>query len=285
MKPLFSMILIVLTVAFSAMAVDTSGEAGGVAVNKPQAITNEIGFDQHPGASLPLDLKFNDEAGKPMALGQYFTGGRPVVLGMVYYGCPNLCTLVLDGLFKALLELPFDAGSKYQVVLVSIDPRENSKLAAEKKQNYLKKRYKRAGGNEAIHFLTGDEKSIQTLAKTIGFRYKYDEKNNQYAHPAGVVVATPDGKLSRYFYGIEYAGRDLRLGLVEASQNKIGTPVDRFLLLCYHYDPAQGTYTRSVMSLIKIGGALTLLGVIIGIGYMLVQERKRLREQKVLTAS
>lgn len=288
MKAVVAVTLLVFIVAFKVFAIGNEVPGPGMAqggLNRPDTVTKEIGFDQHPGDKLPLNLQFNDEHGAKVPLGQYFSGGMPVVLGMMYYGCPNICTLVLDGLFKALLELPIDAGKKYQVVLVSIDPSETSDLALEKKSNYLAKRYKKAGGEDGIHFLTGDESSIQQLAQAVGFRYKYDEKNDQYAHPAGLMVVTPEGVLSKYFYGIEYAWRDLRLGLVEASQNKIGSVIDKFLLLCYHYDPSLGTYTRSVLGIVRWGGILTLFCVLSGVSYMLLQEKKKFREQKVLRAS
>lgn len=261
----------------SAVAAPGLGEAGGISNNTPAAITKGIGFDQHPGTSIPMDLEFNDETGTSVPIGRYFSRG-PVVLAMVYYGCPNLCTMVIDGLFKALLELPFKAGEKYSVVLVGIDPTETSTLAAEKKKNYLTKRYRKAGADAGIHFLTGTDKNIKTLAQTVGFRYRYDAKEKEYAHPAGVMVLTPEGKLSRYLYGIEYAGRDLKFALMEASEEKIGSPVDKFLLLCYHYDPAQGTYSKSILGGLRVTAALTLAGVVFGIGFMLLQEKKRRRQ-------
>lgn len=254
-------------------------EQGGIAAsNVASPISKNVGFDQHMGAQVPWDLKFRDEQGNSVPLKQYFDRG-PVILTLAYFGCPNLCTLVLDGLFRGMLELPFNAGAKYSSVVVSIDPTEKPPLAAEKKKKYLASKYQRPGGADGIHFLTGDEKEIKALAQAVGFKYEWDESSKQYAHPAGVILLTESGKVSRYFYGIEYAGKDLRLGLVEASQNKIGSVVDQFLLLCYHYDPAQGAYSRTVLGALQIAAALTLAGLGFWIGYLLMQERKKLRQK------
>jgi protein SCO1 len=260
----------------TATAVQNFEQGGISASNVASPIAKNVGFDQHMGAQVPLDLKFRDEQGNLIPLKSYFDRG-PVILTMAYYGCPNLCTLVLDGLFRGMLELPFNAGAKYSSVIVSIDPSEKPALAAEKKKTYLARKYQRPGGADGIHFLTGDEKEIKALAQAVGFKYEWDEGSKQYAHPAGIIVLTESGNISKYFYGIEYAGKDLRLGLVEASNNKIGTMVDQFLLLCYHYDPAQGAYSRTVLGVLKIGAVLTLLGLGFWIGYLLMQERKKLK--------
>ena len=220
----------------------------------PPALRN-IGLDQKLDAQIPLDLAFRDESGAALPLSAYF-GSRPVVLALVYYQCPMLCTQVLNGLVMSLRGMTLESGRDFDVVTVSIDPTEMPALAAKKKAEYLRRYGKAAAG---WHFLTGAEQQIKQLAQSVGFRYAYDPKTKQYAHASAVMVVTPSGRLSRYFYGIEYAPRDLRLGLVEASQNKIGTPVDQVLLYCYHYDPNTGKYSAIVMNIVRLAGALTLL--------------------------
>jgi protein SCO1/2 len=234
-------------------------------------ITREVGIDQRLNAQVPLDLPFRDEDGRPVRLGDYF-GRRPVVVALVYYECPMLCTQVLNGLISALGVLSFDAGREFDVVAVSFDPKEGPGLASAKKRAYLE-RYGRQGAERGWHFLTGDEPSIARLTKAVGFRYAYDQAIDQYAHGAGIIVLTPHGVVSRYFYGIEYAPRDLRLGLVEASADRIGTAVDRVLLLCYHYDPSTGRYGFVALTLVRIGGALTL----VALGAFFWFERRRVR--------
>jgi protein SCO1 len=245
---------------------------GGVR-NKEVPILKNVAFDQHMNAQVPGDLAFVDESGKNVQLKDYY-GNGPVVLAMVYYGCPNLCTLVANGLFKALQELPFAAGSKFNVVLVSIDPSEKPKLAASKRKSYLTQ-YHRAGSEAGIHFLTGEEPNIKKLADSIGFKYQYDEPTKQFAHPAGITVLTPEGHISRYLFGVEYAGNDLRFAIVDASRGKIGSITDKFLLYCYHYDPIQGTYSLMVMKLLRFLAAITVLAVGGGVLTMIGRERRR----------
>lgn len=228
----------------------------GPAASDVPAAVRDVGIDQKLGARLPLDLSFVDEQGRSVRLGQYF-GQRPVVLSLVYYECPMLCTYVLNGLLRATRALSFDAGRDFEIVTVSFDPAENAALAAMKKQAYVQ-RYGRPDAERGWHFLTGQPDAIRRLADAVGFHYRYDEASKQFAHAAAIVVATPDGKLARYFYGIEYAPRDLRFGLVEASAGQIGTPIDQLMLLCYHYDPAKGKYGATAMGLVRIGGVLTL---------------------------
>ncbi len=216
-----------------------------------------IGIEQRLNEQVPLDLAFCDESGKMIRLGDYYDG-KPVMLALVYYECPMLCNEVLNGLLRSLRALQFDVGKEFTVVTVSFDPRETSTLAATKKQQYLKQ-YGRAGAENGWHFLTGDEESIRALTQAVGFRYVYDEKSGQFAHAAAIIVTTPQGKLSRYFYGIEYPPKDLRLGLVEASEGKIGALSDRVLLFCYRYDPTTGKYGFAIMNAIRVGGALTVL--------------------------
>lgn len=215
----------------------------------------DIGFDQRLDEQVPLDLAFRDESGKTIRLGDYFNR-KPVILALVYYQCPLLCNQVLNGLAGALKALSFEAGKEFEVVVVSFNPRETPELAAAKKENYT-----RAGASGGWHFLTGDPKPIEALTQSVGFRYAYDPMLNQYAHASGVVVLTPKGRVARYFYGIEYAPRDLRFGLIEAAEERIGSPVDQVLLLCYQYDPATGKYSATVMKSLRLGGVLTLIGI------------------------
>ena len=222
-------------------------------------ILRDIGFDQRLGEALPLDAVFRDEAGRPVRLGQYF-GQKPVILSVVYYECPMLCTLTLNGMVSALDTLSFDVGKEFEVVTVSFNSKETPELAAAKKAAYLK-RYRRAGADAGWHFLTGDEAAVQALTKAVGFRYKWDARTAQFAHPAGLVVATPAGVIARYLYGVEYTPKDVRFALVEASEHKVGTPLDRMALYCYKYDPTSGKYGAAVMRLVRVAGALTVLGL------------------------
>ena len=229
----------------------------------PPALKN-VGIDQKLNQQVPLDLAFRDENGETVKLGQYF-GKRPVVLSLVYYDCPMLCTQVLNGMVGAFKTLAFVPGAEYEVVTVSFDPSETPQLAAAKKRLYVDylPEAKRQGATNAWHFLTGDEASIRSLTEAVGFRYQWDEETKQFAHASGIMVLTPEGKLAQYYYGIEYSPKDLRLGLVEASANKIGTPVDQLLLYCYHYDPATGKYGAAVMNMVRLGGLLTIVGITI----------------------
>ena len=218
-------------------------------------------IDQRLDEPLPLDAVFLDESGSEVKLGAYF-GSKPVVLALVYYSCPMLCNQVLNGMTSGLDVLKtFNIGKEFEVVTVSFDPRETPELARQKKETYIAW-YKREGAAEGWHFLTGDQPNIDRLTQAAGFHYKWDEKTNQFIHASGIMIATQDGKLARYFYGIEYGPRDLRLGLVEASAGKIGGPVDQLLLYCYHYDPASGKYGAVVMNMIRLGGALTVIAII-----------------------
>jgi protein SCO1 len=220
----------------------------------PPGLRN-VGIDQNLNTQLPLGAAFRDEAGREMPLASYF-GSKPVILALVYYQCPMLCTQVLNGLVMSLRGMSLESGRDFEVVVVSIDPTETPDLAARKKAEYLRRYGKSSTG---WHFLTGNEPQIQSLAGAAGFRYAYDPKTKQFAHASAIMVVTPSGRLSRYFYGIEYAPRDLRLGLVEASGNKIGSPVDQLLLYCYHYDTSTGKYSAIVMNIVRLTGALTLL--------------------------
>lgn len=248
----------------------------------PKALEN-VGIDQRLGEQLPLDVILKDELGRDVKLSDYF-GKRPVILALVYYECPMLCNQVLNGLLSSISVLssgnlismgtPLNVGEQFDVVAISFDARESEKpgLAAEKRQSFIE-RYNRPGSSQGWHFLTGKQDSINRVTEAVGFRYAYDEATNQFAHASGVMVVTPDGKLARYFYGVEYAPKDIKLGLVEASDERIGTPVDRLLLYCYHYDPSSGTYTAKVaMTLIRLGGVLTLISI--AFFYFMMRRRK-----------
>jgi protein SCO1/2 len=249
--------------------------SGTTSVGLPPVL-KKVGIDQKLNEQVPLDLVFKDEQGREVRLGQYFKG-KPVVLSLVYYTCPMLCNQILNGMLSSFRQISFNAGEQFEVVNVSFDPKDTPAIAAAKKQTYIKA-YNRAGGEAAWHFLTGDEANIRRLADAVGFHYLWDEQTQQYAHASGIMIATPEGKLARYFYGVEYAPRDLRLGLVEASQNKIGAPVDTLMLYCYHYDPSTGKYGAVVMNIMRVAGVLTL--VLIG-GMLLVLRKIGLRRQAV----
>jgi protein SCO1/2 len=216
-----------------------------------------IGIDQRLNEQVPLDLQFRDEAGKTVRLGDYF-GKKPVILSLVYFGCPMLCTMAENGLLHSLQEVKFSVGDQFDVLTVSFDPLDTAELAAAKKAVYVGL-YGRKGADRGWHFLTGDEASIQQLTRAVGFRYKYDAQAKQYVHATGIMVLTPKGKIARYFYGIYYPSRDLRLGLVEASANKIGSPVDEVLLFCCRYDPATGKYGMIISRLLQMAGLITVL--------------------------
>jgi protein SCO1/2 len=224
----------------------------------PKAL-EPVGFDQKLDAQVPLELEFRDETGATVALGSLWHE-RPVILVLAYYRCPMLCSQVLNGLVQALLDIPLDAGKDFDVIAVSFDPREQPELAAAKKKAYLE-RYGRPGAAAGWHFLTGEPDMIEKLTHAVGFRYAYDAEHDQFAHASGILLLTPAGKVSRYFYDIRYSARDLRLGLVDASAGHIGSPVDQVLLYCFHYDPATGKYGPSILNLVRLGGVLTMIGV------------------------
>ena len=236
---------------------------------KPKMLEN-VGIDQRLNEQLPLDITLRDESGQEVKLGDYF-GSKPVMLSLVYYSCPQLCNQVLNGLTSSLKTLTaFDIGKEFNVVTVSFDPRETPELASEKKKTYMDW-YKRPGASEGWHFLTGDKAAIDRLTEAVGFHYNYDPQTNQFAHASGIMIATPQGKLARYFYGIEYSASDLRLGLIEASENKIGSPIDKVILYCFHYDPASGKYGPVVINMIRLGGVVTVVGMI---AFLLLLRRK-----------
>jgi protein SCO1 len=230
------------------------------------AILRDVALDQRLNESIPLDLAFRDDHGKPVHLRDFFTPGRPVILSLVYYQCPMLCTQVLNGMARGMKDLPLAMGKDYEVVTVSIDPTDTPVFAGAKHELYAGF-YMKPGAATGWHFLVGDKPQIEQLAAAVGFHYAYDPATKQFAHPSAIMVLTPDGRLARYFYGIKYPERDLRLGLVEASAGKIGTPVDAILLYCYHYDPTTGKYGLLISRVIRIAGTLTVLvlGILIAV--------------------
>ena len=244
------------------------------------AALKEVGIDQKLNEQLPIDATFKDETGADVKLGSYF-GKRPIVLSLVYFDCPMLCTQVLNGMIASFKTISLKPGEDFDVLSISFDPRETPTLAAAKKAvyvNYLPEA-KRAGANSGWHFLTGDESNIRRVTDAVGFHYRYDEGTKQFAHASAIYVVTPEGRLSHYFYGIEYAPRDVRLGLVEASQHKIGSPVDRLMLYCYHYDPATGKYGAVVMNIVRLGGVITLIGVVVLLFFLRRRNTIRMRPQ------
>lgn len=232
--------------------------AAGLAAQEPTRNdpTADLGLDQRLDAQLPLDAPFSDAEGNAIRLRDCFHD-RPVVLALVYYGCPQLCTLVLNGLVRCLKAVPLDAGRDFHVVVISINPEEGPDLARRKKASYVAS-YGRDRRADGWHFLTGREEEIRQVADTVGFRYRYDPETRLYYHAAGVMVATPEGRMSRYFYGIEFPPRDVRLGLVEASDGKIGSLTDAVLLFCFHYDPATGKYGFVILNVLRLAGGITV---------------------------
>src|SRR5215510_2556048 len=242
----------------------------GQAPNKKPSILEQVGIDPHLNAQVPLDLNFLDEHGQPVQLRQYF-GEKPVIITMVYYTCPMLCTQVLAGLTAAMNGMSgFTVGREFNIVTVSFDPKDTPQTALEAKERYLK-RYRRAGSEQGWHFLVGRKEQIDALAQALGFRYAWDQENNQYAHASAIMLLTPDGHIAQYRYGIEYAPREIRLGLVEASKGKIGTLVDKLVLYCYHYDPRQGRYGAAIFNILRLSALVTVL--VLG-GFMLIMFRR-----------
>jgi len=263
-RPLLYLLLVLtLFSGFRSAAFAQGGaEPNGVVVTppdaKPKGLEN-VGIEQHLGAQLPLDLPFRDESGKSVRLGDYF-GSKPVVLNFVYYRCPMLCPELLVGLESALKVLRFNVGDEFQIVTVSIDPADTPELASAKKASILS-RYKRSGAEAGWHFLTGSEPSIQSLARSAGFGYQYDPKNGQFTHATAIMVATPSGRLSQYFYGIDFPPRDLRLSLIQASTNRIGNLADAVILYCFHYDPVTGRYNALIGRVLGLAGGFTVLSL------------------------
>ena len=238
------------------------GVAGGImapsASVKPPGLKN-VAIEQRLNEQVPLDLAFRDETGKPVRIGDYL-GKKPVILNLVYYRCPMLCSELLAGLESSLKVLKFDVGKEFDVITVSFDPSDTPEAATAKKADILK-RYKRAGAENGWHFLTGPQESITALTKAVGFEYQYDAKNGQFSHATAIMVLTPEGKIAQYYYGVEFPPKDLRLGLIQAADNKIGTVADQVLLYCYHYDPNTGKYSAMIGRIIQLSGGVTILGL------------------------
>lgn len=238
----------------------------------PPQLPGKVAVVQHMGAQLPLNEMFRDDTGRVVRLGDYFKSGRPVLLNFMYYRCPMLCSMVMEGVVSTLTALKLDAGKEFDVVTISIDPRDTPRDAAAKKEKYVK-RYGRLADAQGFHFLTGPESAIRKITNAAGFQYAYDPQADQFAHGTTLMVLTPRGRMSRYLYGFEYKPRDVRLALVEASANKIGTATDAILLLCYHYDPATGKYSRNAMTFVRAGGVATMAGLAGFIFIMIRRER------------
>ena len=257
-------------------------QAHHVAQHAPDWL-QQVGLDQRLHEFIPLELAFVNENGTPVHLQDYF-GGKPVILTLAYYDCPNLCTLGLNGLLKALRALSLTVGTHFNVLTVSINPADTSALAAARQAQYTRG-YGRgnAAGADATHgwhFLTGEPEAIQRLTQAVGFRYTYDATQGEFAHATGMVVLTPQGQLSHYFYGVEYAPRDVQFGLMEAAAYKIGSPIDRLLLLCYHYDPQSGTYSLAILRVLRVAGVATVVALGTCVGLMLHRERRKRAETR-----
>jgi protein SCO1 len=263
-----------LRTALAFVVVTTLVTAGALPIQAHESKFNalaEVDFVQKLNEQVPLDLRFQDETGKWIQLRDYFED-KPVILSFAYYECPTLCPLALDGLVVSLRQLTFALGEQFDVITVSINPSETPEMAAAKKANYSQ-RYGRPGADDGWYFLTGEHESIDQLTEAVGFRYTYDSESAQFAHAAGIVVLTPQGKVARYYFGIQYPTRDLQLGLVEASSNKVGSLVDQLLLRCYRYDPTTGKYTLAVMTLVRLVGLATILGLAFFLFRMFRRER------------
>ena len=235
----------------------------------------KVGIEQRLGEQLPLETKFKDENGNIVALGDYFKSGRPVIVTLVYYDCPMLCNQVLNGLTGSLKGISLDAGKDFDVVAISFDAKEFDKpdIAKNKKASYME-RYGRPGTEQGFHFLTGEQASIDAVTNAVGFTYEWDEASEQFAHASAIMIATPQGVLSKYFYGIDYAPRDVRLGLVESAENKVGGVTDQLLLYCFHYDPSTGKYGLAVLRIMRGAAVATLLGMA-AMGFVFWRRNKR----------
>jgi protein SCO1 len=234
----------------------TSGILSPPANVRPPGLKN-VGIQQNLNQQIPPDLAFKDDLGRSVRLADYF-GKKPMILNLVYYNCPMLCGEVLSGLENSLRMMKFDVGKEFDVITVSFDPKETPEMAAKKKAEFLK-RYKRAGAEHGWHFLVGEQDAIDGLTNAAGFQYQYNEKTQQFAHATAIMILTPEGKIAQYYYGVEYPPKDLRLGLVEAGQGRIGNVVDQLLLYCYHYDPEQGKYSALILRVLRLAGVATML--------------------------
>jgi protein SCO1/2 len=262
----------------AAALIGPAAPAGADTARPP--ILRDVDFAQRIGAQLPLDTPLRDDRGRTVTLREYFGGGKPVVLVPAYYRCPQLCGLVQNGVVSALRALSLDVGRDFHVVTFSFDPSEPTELAAGKKTTMLDA-YRRRGAEDGFHFLTGDAEAIRRLTEAIGFRWAYDDARREFAHASGLVVATPGGTVSHYLYGVEFAPRDLRLALVEASAGRLGSAVDRLMLFCFMYDPSTGRYSRLALGAVRAGAVATVLLLVVGVAVLLRREAGRRRARVV----
>lgn len=253
------------------------GTGPGLDASATPEILKHVGIEQRIGVSLPLDLEFNDETGTPVSLGSYF-GDKPVILTLVYYDCPMLCTEVLNGLNRSLAPLNYSIGEEFEVVTVSFDPRESPTLASQKKAVYTQ-RYGRPGTGEGWHFLTGEAAAIDALTESVGFNYVYDETEGQFVHGSAIMIISPKGTVSHYFFGIEYPSEDIRLAIIESSEEKLGNVFDQIMLYCFNYDPEQGRYGVAIMNAMRLAGLVTLLAMGSFMVVMFKRDRRRRRER------
>ena len=279
LRRLQNIFAVLVTVIF----VGAGGSHAQLAEQVPEVL-EEVGVTEHINAKLPLDLEFRDEEGNWVELGSFFDGERPVILTLNYYRCPMLCGLMLNGVVDGLAAMEWSPGIDFEIVTVSINPLETPELATAKKQNYLK-RLERPSAGAGWHFLTGREREIKRLAETVGFSYTYDPTTQEYAHAASIFICTPDGRVARYLYGIEYPAKRLKLALLEASEGKIGTTLDQLILYCYHYDPTNRRYSPVAMNIMRLGGGATALILGISLGALWLREwRRKTRKAKDVAA-
>jgi len=251
-------LLVAAAQTFAQMVPDNVGQTSS---NMPVILKN-VAFRPELNGQVPLDTAFRDESGKSVQLGQYFHQQKPVLLAFVYYGCPMLCTQLEQGVVGSLRMLSFNPGRDYEVVFVSFDERDTPEMAAAKK-NTAMDHFRRKETAAGWHFLTGSKESIAAVTNSANFRFNFDAKNNFFAHASGIMLLTPEGRISRYFYGVEFPGRDLRLGLVDASQGKIGTPVDKMLLFCFQYDPSTARYSATILGIMRVLALMTIAGLLL----------------------
>lgn len=274
-------VLLLTFTAAPCFAQGSASQSSGADFAATQDDVPEVGFEQRLDAQVPLDLEFKDSTGKTVTLADYFDGEHPVVLALVYYECPMLCGVVLNSLLEGVQDLQYTIGNEYKVLTVSFDPDEGPELAALKKQGYIEQ-YGRPGAEAGWFFLSGKQPQIDALTQAVGFNYVYDEEVDQFAHSAGLIVLTPDGKVSRYLFGIEYPAKDLRMALLDASENKIGSAIEQLILLCYQYDPESGTYNLVIHRVLQVAGTGTVLVLALVIGMLFrFEKRKRRQEQAV----
>jgi protein SCO1/2 len=274
-KRTIAIVVLAFAAVASAGAQTAPSNLGRSSATLPSQLQN-VGFEPPLNGQIPLDLGFRDESGRDVTLREY-SGQRPVLLALVYYGCPMLCNQVEMGVVGSLKMLSFTPGRDYEVVFVSFDPRENPAMAAQKKESAMS-RFGRRDTASGWHFLTGSKESIDALTKAANFRYSFDTRTNIFAHASGIMLLTPDGRISRYFYGVEYPSRDVRLGLVDASAGKIGTPIDHLLLFCFEYNPESARYSATILKIIRLGGLLTIFTIVAGI---LIFRRRDLHAAKL----